>query len=102
MRLLLDTHALVWYADNSAQLSRHAGALLADPTNELFLSTATIWELAIKVGLQKLSLSGPFHVYLTAAINGFSIKLVPISIQVARRLSRCRFPDRRIAIRLTG
>jgi PIN domain nuclease of toxin-antitoxin system len=58
----------------------------------LFLSTATIWELAIKVGLQKLSLSGPFHVYLTAAINGFSIKLLPISIEDCASYVALPFP----------
>ena len=57
MKLLLDTHALIWHSDTSPQMSATATALLNDPANELFLSMASAWEIAIKVGLQKLPLS---------------------------------------------
>jgi PIN domain nuclease of toxin-antitoxin system len=48
MKLLLDTHAFLWLVDGSPRLSKAAEAALADPANELFLSTASVWELAIK------------------------------------------------------
>jgi PIN domain nuclease of toxin-antitoxin system len=55
--MLLDTHVLIWAADEPARLGAQALAELQNPANELLLSAATLWELAIKVGLGKLSLS---------------------------------------------
>ncbi len=52
MKLLLDTHTFLWHSDGSPQMSAQATALLVDPANELFLSMATVWEIAIKVGLK--------------------------------------------------
>ncbi len=49
MRMLLDTHAFLWFVLNDAQLSRAADALISDPTNEVLISPATYWEMAIKV-----------------------------------------------------
>jgi len=54
MRLLLDTQAVIWWVDQDRLLSPSAHAAIADPSNDLLLSAATIWETAIKVGLGKL------------------------------------------------
>jgi PIN domain nuclease of toxin-antitoxin system len=51
MKLLLDTHLLLWAAGQPARLSRAARALLDDPQNELFFSSASLWEVSIKRGL---------------------------------------------------
>ena len=51
MRLLLDTHLLLWAAGPSDLLSETATALLSDPDNELFFSVASLWEITIKRGL---------------------------------------------------
>ena len=59
MRLLLDTHALIWYVDQDHLLSASAHAAITDPANDLLLRAGTIWEIGIKVGLNKLSLSMP-------------------------------------------
>ncbi len=56
MRLLLDAHALIWYVDQDHLLSRRAHAAITSPSNDLIVSAGTIWEIAIKVGLRKLSL----------------------------------------------
>jgi PIN domain nuclease of toxin-antitoxin system len=48
---MLDTQAFLWHADGNSQMSAMATALLADPANELYLSMASVWEIAIKVGL---------------------------------------------------
>ena len=48
MRLLLDTHALLWFVLNDGKLSRAVDAIISDPTNEVFVSSATFWELAAK------------------------------------------------------
>ncbi len=51
MRLLLDTHLLLWAAANSKRLPRTARELLEDETNEVYYSAASIWEIAIKSSL---------------------------------------------------
>ena len=50
MKLLLDTHLLLWAAEGSDRLQEVARALLADPDNELMFSAASLWEVAIKRG----------------------------------------------------
>ena len=56
MRLLLDTHTFLWFVLNDTQLSGPANALITDPTNDVFVSPATYWEIAIKVGRSSISL----------------------------------------------
>lgn len=51
MKLLLDTHLIVWAAIESARLPAAARRLMADPDNELLFSAASLWEVAIKRGL---------------------------------------------------
>ena len=48
MKLLLDTHILLWAAAEPEQLSNQAKALIEDPQNQLYFSTASLWEIAIK------------------------------------------------------
>ncbi len=88
MRVLLDTHAVLWWVDQDQFLSTAAHAIIADPTNELVLSAATIWELAIKVGLKKLSLSLPYGQWLTQAIADLDASILPITIAYADRQLR--------------
>lgn len=56
MRLLLDTHALIWLGEGSQELSARSLEALELPTNIKFVSTATFWEMAIKIQLSKLQL----------------------------------------------
>lgn len=51
MRLLIDTHLLLWSAGQSARLSPQARSLIGDLDNELLFSAASLWEIAIKAGL---------------------------------------------------
>ncbi len=54
MRLLLDTHALLWWQTDDPRLSPVARAAIADESNEVFVSAASAWEIATKVRLGKL------------------------------------------------
>ena len=56
MRLLLDTHALIWHYEANADLSEEARKLIDAPDNQLFISIASLWEMVIKVSLGKLTL----------------------------------------------
>lgn len=53
MRLLLDSHIVLWALTNDARLSLQARNLILDQNNELYVSSATIWEIAIKHGLKR-------------------------------------------------
>ena len=53
MKILLDTHALIWWFGNESKLSRRAFSIIADQNNTVFVSAAVAWELAIKVNLGK-------------------------------------------------
>jgi len=59
MKLLLDTHIFIWWADQPEKLSRATLSALEDEANELLLSVASIWEMQIKIQLGKLKLSLP-------------------------------------------
>ena len=59
MRLLLDSHALLWYFHEPERLTAAAGAAIDADDARVFISVASFWELAIKVGLRKLRLFQP-------------------------------------------
>jgi PIN domain nuclease of toxin-antitoxin system len=75
MKLLLDTHTLVWWLNNNSKLSNAARAAIADPQNEIFVSAATAWELGTKVRLGRWPdaerLVADFHPLLAA--EGFEL-----------------------------
>ena len=83
MRLLLDTHTLIWAVDDPSQLTPIAATALRDPANELLLSAATIWEIAIKVGLKKLSLTLAFRDWMTQAIADLGLAVLPLTVEYA-------------------
>ena len=60
MRILLDTHTFLWFIQDNPRLSARTQELIADPNNELLLSIASIWEIAIKVSIGKLRLNATF------------------------------------------
>jgi len=53
MRLLVDTHLLLWAAARSRRLSREARQLLENPRNDVYFSAASLWEIAIKLALRR-------------------------------------------------
>lgn len=59
MKLLLDTHIFIWWADQPEKLSQTTLSALQDEANELLLSVASVWEMQIKIQLGKLKLSLP-------------------------------------------
>jgi PIN domain nuclease of toxin-antitoxin system len=80
MRMLLDTHALIWYVDQDHLLSASAHAAITDPVNDLLLSAGSIWEIGIKVGSKKLSLSMPYREWMNKAIADLGLTVLPISV----------------------
>jgi len=87
MKLLLDTHALIWYYQTDLKLSNTARALIEDPANTVLVSAASYWEVAIKLATQKPLLQVPFATFIQEAIfdNGFAI--LPIEPQHCERIT---------------
>ncbi len=75
-RLLLDTHVLLWWLSADENLGEHATKLIADSRNEVFVSAATIWEIAIKKN--KGLLEAPDDLDRIVEDEGFS--KLPISL----------------------
>ncbi|BAZ81676.1 MAG: type II toxin-antitoxin system VapC family toxin [Sphaerospermopsis kisseleviana] len=69
MKVLLDTHAFIWWVTDDLQLSSTAYKIITDPSNELFLSSASAWEIVIKVRLGKLSLPEPPEIYIPKLLH---------------------------------
>lgn len=79
MRLLLDTHTFLWFIDGNPMLSSRALQLIKEVTNERLLSTASLWEMAIKLSLGKLTVPLPFTKLVAEHVYGNAIMLVSIA-----------------------
>jgi PIN domain nuclease of toxin-antitoxin system len=86
MKLLLDTHAVLWYLSGDARLRASARRRLQSGA-EKFLSIASVWELAIKVSLGKLELDDPLAAVVDAAIHDSNAALLGISTLHAIRVA---------------
>jgi len=83
MRVLMDTHAQLWAVDEPARLGVEARSVLQNAEHELLLSAATIWEIAIKVGLKKLALSLPYRQWIDQVITDLGMSVLPITTAYA-------------------
>jgi PIN domain nuclease of toxin-antitoxin system len=81
VNLLIDTHILLWLLAGSPRLSNVLLATLANRRNAVFLSVASAWEIAIKVGLGKLDLPTNLHAWLPAELDAGGLRLLPISLE---------------------
>lgn len=93
MNLLLDTHTLLWLMQASPRLSGTAAALVTDPANRVHLSMATAWEVAIKVGMGKMGLTVPYTAFFAKAIAGYSLSVVPITLNDCAAYESLPFPN---------
>jgi PIN domain nuclease of toxin-antitoxin system len=85
VKLLLDSHTLIWAADDPAKLSARAQSLIHDPANDRLLSAATLWEIAIKFGLGRLPLSLPYRQWMDRAMADLVLVILPITLDHAER-----------------
>jgi PIN domain nuclease of toxin-antitoxin system len=83
MRALIDTQSVIWYVDQDHLLSPTAHAAITSPANDLLLSAASVWEIAIKVGLRKLALSLPYRRWMAKANAGPGLSILPVAVDYA-------------------
>jgi PIN domain nuclease of toxin-antitoxin system len=69
MTLLLDTHVVIWWLEDSTQLAESAREAISDPDNDVLISVASAWEISIKRSLGKLST--PDDLEEAVPLNGF-------------------------------
>ena len=79
MRLLLDTATYIWFVKDDSRLTLNARSLLLDASNELFLSTASAWEIVIKHAKGQLELGVPVEEFLTEQRRLHWIESLPIN-----------------------
>jgi PIN domain nuclease of toxin-antitoxin system len=80
MNLLLDTHAFLWFISGNPRLSSRAKGCIEDETNAKWVSAASLWKMAIKVSLGRLSLEQPFEVLIPAQMESNGFALLPLQI----------------------
>jgi PIN domain nuclease of toxin-antitoxin system len=80
VRALLDTHSFLWFVGGDARLSASARQVIEDLGNEIFISTASLWEIAIKVNLGKLDLGAPYEQFIPAELQRQKIAVFPIEV----------------------
>ena len=85
MKLLLDSHTLIWAADDPAKLSAPVHALLQDPSHDRLMSVASLWKIAIKHSLGKLPLSLPYRQWMDKAMADLSLLILPMTNDHAER-----------------
>ena len=79
MKVLLDTHAFLWFINDSPQLSETVVDLLTSDVDAL-LSVGSLWEMAIKVSIGKLELPGRFEPFISEQLAVNDIDLLPIAM----------------------
>lgn len=93
MRLLIDTHILIWFLEGDVSLSKPNRQIISDSNNEVFLSIASLWELAIKISIGKLTLSKPLADVIKQ-IYSENIEILSISPEHILQVSTLPFHHR--------
>jgi len=85
LRLLLDTHALLWSFSDEENLSRKAREAVKDYANDIYVSAASAWEIATKFRIGKLPQAAPFVYTLEESLRKLRFKELAVTIGHAQR-----------------
>jgi PIN domain nuclease of toxin-antitoxin system len=94
MKALLDTNSFLWFISGDDKLSDTAKAFISDINNELILSTASLWEIAIKISIGKLELLQPYNKLIPNQLDENDIRILPIALDHLTRLIDLPFHHR--------
>jgi PIN domain nuclease of toxin-antitoxin system len=94
VKLLLDTHTLIWWLNENPRLSALAKSAISDPNNTVHVSVATAWELSIKVGLGKLPEADEIVAKFELALADEGFSLLAISVTHVRSAGTMQSPHR--------
>lgn len=90
MKILLDTHIFLWFINNDPQLSPTAKTLLESDV-DLVVSVASLWEIAIKVSIGKMTLPKPFEVFIPEQLQQNEIEILPIEVHHLTQVGKLPF-----------
>ena len=93
MQLLIDTHVLIWFLEGSNLLSASRRQMIVSPANNVFVSIASIWEIAIKISVGKLILAKPLTDVIKQ-IAAENIEILPILPEHTLQVSTLPFHHR--------
>ncbi len=94
MNLVLDTHAFLWIVSDDKKLSRKAKKLFLNKSNDIYLSAASIWEMAIKISLGRLTLDEPLESFIETHAVGNNIKILDIKSKHLYKIENLPFHHR--------
>jgi PIN domain nuclease of toxin-antitoxin system len=86
MRYLLDTHTFLWWNMDDTQLGSFAKELISDSSNEIFLSAASAWEIAIKAARGRLTLPEDPTRYISNRLSLHGFQALPVQIHHAAQV----------------
>ena len=92
MRLLLDTHIIVWAVSGAADLEPRVAALLTDTRNELWMSAVSAWELAMLAERGRIDVRPDADRWIAAAVAGLSLREAPLTSAIALDSRRLALP----------
>ena len=93
-RLLLDTHAFLWWVDDAPELSAAARRAIGDVSNECCLSVASCWEMAIKASLGKLRLAKTVERFVSEQVTANGFTLLNIELRHTAKVEKLPFHHR--------
>ncbi len=94
MRLLLDTHAFLWFVLGDAQLSNTAKSYILDSAHAKLISPASYWEIAIKVSIGIYILNASYELFTQRGIEGNGFEILPIELKHTVALTTLPFHHR--------
>jgi len=78
MKYLIDTHTLLWIVTKNKKLSKKVKDIYLNSENQIFISLASLWEMAIKINLNKLSINEPLKDFVKNQIKSNDINILDI------------------------
>ena len=93
MRFILDTHILIWFLEGNRSLSSSRRQIISQSKNDVFVSIASLWEMAIKISLSKLTLSQSLDDVIKQ-IAAEDIEILPITAEHTLQVSILPFHHR--------
>jgi PIN domain nuclease of toxin-antitoxin system len=94
MNILLDTHAFLWFVEDSPRLSEPARVMIESSDSQPFISMASLWEIAIKISLGKLQLKQPYEIFIPEHLTVNGIGVLNLSLEHVAAIATLPFHHR--------
>ncbi len=94
MNILMDTHIFLWYVTNNKKLNEATQNIINERDNLIYLSEASIWEIAIKYSLKKLTFDLPFREFIEEQIKVNDFKILNFNLSHFEQITKLPFHHR--------